>query len=90
MEQPESESVRASEGVLFGEGSAGGAGRSFSYRKGLRPWSAVVLSVLLSAGAALAAGCFCALTYPILRGKRAASSLFNIKLFGVRFNFGCL
>ncbi|XP_026219376.1 ADP-ribosylation factor-like protein 6-interacting protein 6 [Anabas testudineus] len=71
MDQPQSESVRPSEGVQFGQGSVGGVGRSSTNRKGLKPWSAVVLSVLLSAVAALVVGCFCALTYPIIRELRS-------------------
>lgn len=40
-------------------------------RKGPKRWSVVVLSAVGSAAAVAAVGCFCALVYPILKGKRA-------------------
>lgn len=39
---------------------------------GPRLWWSVGLSVLGSAAAMAAAGCFCALTYPILKGMRVS------------------
>lgn len=39
-------------------------------RKGPKRWSPVVLSAVGSAAAVAAVGCFCALVYPILKGKR--------------------
>lgn len=41
-------------------------------RTGPRLWWSVGLSVLGSAAAMAAAGCFCALTYPILKGMRVS------------------
>ncbi|KAM9334052.1 ADP-ribosylation factor-like protein 6-interacting protein 6 [Symphorus nematophorus] len=68
MDHTESHSVSAGGTVLSGrgQGHGGTAGRS-----GARRWSVVVLSVLGSAVAVTAAGCFCALIYPILRELRA-------------------
>lgn len=37
---------------------------------GPRLWSVVALSILGSAAVVAAVGCFCALLYPILKGKR--------------------
>lgn len=47
------------------------AGRPFASRKGPKLWSVVALSALGSAAAVAVVGCFCALVYPILKGKRA-------------------
>ncbi|CAJ1087143.1 ADP-ribosylation factor-like protein 6-interacting protein 6 isoform X1 [Xyrichtys novacula] len=46
-------------------------GRLVSARNGPKQWSFTVLSVLGSAVAVAAVGCFCALIYPILRELRA-------------------
>lgn len=56
---------------MSGEGHGGSAGGPSSTREGPRLWSVVVLSALGSAAAVAAVGCFCALIYPILRGKSA-------------------
>ncbi|XP_070711879.1 ADP-ribosylation factor-like protein 6-interacting protein 6 [Pempheris klunzingeri] len=52
--------------VRTGLGHGGSPGRN-----GPRLWSVVLLSVLGSAAAVTAAGCFCALVYPILRELRS-------------------
>lgn len=44
-------------------------------RTGPRLWWSVGLSVLGAAAAMAAAGCFCALTYPILKGMRVSACL---------------
>lgn len=50
-------------------------------RKGPKQWSVVVLSAVGSAAAVAAVGCFCALVYPILKGKRARElSIYEAKL----------
>ncbi|KAM8722836.1 ADP-ribosylation factor-like protein 6-interacting protein 6 [Acanthopagrus schlegelii] len=54
--------------AVSGEGDGG---RPSTTRRGPSQWPAVVLSVLGSAVAVAAVGCFCALVYPILKELRA-------------------
>lgn len=56
---------------MSGEGPGGSEGRPFTKRNGPKPWSVVVLSVLVSAVAVSAVGCVCALIYPILKELRS-------------------
>lgn len=46
-------------------------------RKGPKRWPLVVLSAVGSAAAVATVGCFCALVYPILKGKRARAGAFT-------------
>lgn len=46
-------------------------------------WSLVGLSVLGSAVSVAAVGCFCALIYPILKGKHTLKALKLLQNFGV-------
>ncbi|KAF3706412.1 ADP-ribosylation factor-like protein 6-interacting protein 6 [Channa argus] len=71
MEHSESPALKLRESIVFTEGPDGGAGRQHIHRSGPKPWSVVVLSVLLSAAVVAAIGCFCALAYPILKELRA-------------------
>ncbi|GLD64752.1 ADP-ribosylation factor-like protein 6-interacting protein 6 [Lates japonicus] len=71
MEHPETYSAKPSVSVMSGEGLGGSVGRPFASRNGPKRWSVVVLSVLGSAVAAAAVGCFCAFVYPILKELRA-------------------
>ncbi|XP_070786842.1 ADP-ribosylation factor-like protein 6-interacting protein 6 [Enoplosus armatus] len=54
-----------------GEGPGGSEGRPFASRNGPKPWPVVVLSVMGSAVAVAAVGCFCSFVYPILKELRA-------------------
>ncbi|KAI3365911.1 hypothetical protein L3Q82_000728 [Scortum barcoo] len=67
-DHPEALPVSPGGTVRSGDGPGGGAGRPPTDRSDPRPWSVVVLSVLCAAGAVAAAGSFCALIYPILKG----------------------
>ncbi|XP_038572042.1 ADP-ribosylation factor-like protein 6-interacting protein 6 isoform X1 [Micropterus salmoides] len=69
-EPTESVSGRPEVTVMSGECPGGSAGRPFTNRNGHKPWSVVALSVLCSAGAVAAVGCFSALIYPILKELR--------------------
>lgn len=64
-------SVSLGGAVVSGGGHGESTGRPFASRKGPKLWSVVALSALGSAAAVAAVGCFCALIYPILKGKRA-------------------
>ncbi|XP_044044340.1 ADP-ribosylation factor-like protein 6-interacting protein 6 isoform X2 [Siniperca chuatsi] len=68
MEHAESHSWRPGVTVISREGPGGSARRPFTNQNGPKPWSVVVLSVMGSAVAVAAVGCFCALIYPILKG----------------------
>ncbi|XP_039997805.1 ADP-ribosylation factor-like protein 6-interacting protein 6 [Xiphias gladius] len=71
-ENPEAHSVRPSVRTASeGEGPGGGAGRPLVIRNGPKRWSVVALSALGSAVSVAAAGCVCALVYPILKELRA-------------------
>lgn len=67
----EPHSVSLGGAVVSGGGHGESTGRPFASRKGPKLWSVVALSALGSAAAVAAVGCFCALIYPILKGKRA-------------------
>ncbi|XP_044044339.1 ADP-ribosylation factor-like protein 6-interacting protein 6 isoform X1 [Siniperca chuatsi] len=71
MEHAESHSWRPGVTVISREGPGGSARRPFTNQNGPKPWSVVVLSVMGSAVAVAAVGCFCALIYPILKELRA-------------------
>lgn len=76
MEHPESRSVTPGVTITAREGPGGTAGRPFTDRRDPKPWSVVVLSVMGSALAVAAVGCFCALIYPILKGNRARACVY--------------
>lgn len=67
-----SRSSRGAERVMSTPGFSG-SGRLRS--SGLTPWLKATFSVLGSAVAMLAVGAFCALTYPILRGRHGSKAL---------------
>lgn len=71
--------------AVSGEGDGGRP--ATTTRRGPSHWPAVVLSVLGSAVAVAAVGCFCALVYPILKGKASVCVCVCVSLKVSKFGY---
>ena len=69
---PGADFARTNDRIPSGDGPGGAA------RTGPRQWSVVGLSVLGSAVCMAAAGCVCALIYPILKGKGVCVHVYHV------------